>query len=74
MSEQIQGRRKLTRKEIITKGVISGLELAVYITAPIVLGYYIGLGLGGLGMVACMLAGAVLGLVLAVRRALKMTV
>jgi hypothetical protein len=52
---------------------VSGIELALYILAPIGLGYFIGRSFGNVGAVAGLFIGAVLGLVLAVMRALKMT-
>lgn len=51
----------------------SGIELALYITVPIGAGYLIGRYFGDVGAVAGLFIGALSGLALAVRRAVKMT-
>jgi membrane associated rhomboid family serine protease len=52
---------------------VSGIELALYIIVPIGVGYLVGKGFGNIGAVAGLFTGAVLGLVLAVMRAIRMT-
>lgn len=64
--------RKLTKADVAIAGAISGIELAVYIITPIVLGYLVGKGFGNIGTLIGLMSGALIGLILAVRRAMKM--
>jgi len=71
MSEK--GKQTPQKTEIAVAMAVSGIELSLYIIMPIFAGYLIGREFGTLGVVAGLFLGALLGLVLAVRRAIKMT-
>jgi hypothetical protein len=69
----INPRKSVRREEIAYKGLISGIEIALYILVPITLGYFVGKPFGNVGIMLGFFIGAILGLVLAVRMALRMT-
>lgn len=66
-------RKAVRREDIAYKGLISGIEIALYILVPITLGYFAGRPFGNIGIMIGLFLGAILGLVLAVRMALRMT-
>lgn len=66
-------KKATTKSDVAVAMAGSGLELALYIIFPIGAGYFIGRTFGNAGAVAGLFIGAVAGLVLAVRKAEKMT-
>lgn len=67
-----RGAEVVPRERVVKAMVLGGIELAIYIVAPIYVGYLIGQGFGKLGMLLGVVGGAVLGLLLASLKALRM--
>lgn len=67
-----RGAEVVSRERVVRTMVLSGIELAIYIGAPIYIGYLIGQSFGKLGMLLGIVCGAVFGLLLASLRALRM--
>jgi F0F1-type ATP synthase assembly protein I len=65
---------QFTKKEVVIRFAASGMEIAAYIIAPILIGFAIGRQYGPIGSLIGLFTGAVLGLYIAVKRAIKMTV
>ncbi len=73
VQKYINPKKPVRREEVVYKGLISGIEIALYILIPIAAGYFLGKSFGNVGIMLGLFLGAILGLVLAVRMALKMT-
>jgi hypothetical protein len=65
---------QFTKKEVVLKFAVSGMEIAAYIIAPILIGFAIGRNFGPVGSLIGLFTGAVLGLYIAVKRAIKMAI
>ncbi len=59
------------KKEILLKGAVLGTEFALYIIGSIAIGYLIGRQISSTATVIGMFIGAILGLLMAIRRAIK---
>jgi uncharacterized membrane protein YbhN (UPF0104 family) len=66
-------KHQLNKKEVVVRFAASGIEIAVYIVAPIFIGYLVGRHFGNIGSFFGLALGSILGLGLAVKRAIKMT-
>ena len=64
-------KKKDVRKELLLKGAMLGTEFALYIISSIAIGYFIGKQISNTATVIGMLLGAILGLLMAVRKAMK---
>ena len=64
-------KNKDIRKELLLKGAMLGTEFALYILIPIAIGYFIGKQISGIATVTGMFLGAILGLAMAIRRAVN---
>lgn len=62
---------KNIKKEILLRGALLGTEFALYIIGSIAIGYLIGKQISSIAMAIGMCVGAILGLAMAVRRAMK---
>lgn len=59
------------KKEILLRGAVLGMEFALYIIGSIAIGYFIGKQISSIATVIGMFIGAILGLLMAVRRAMR---
>lgn len=59
------------KKELILNGAIIGAEFALYVIVSIAIGYFIGKQISGTATVIGMFIGAILGLAMVIRRAIK---
>ena len=68
-----KGRKPVEKREVAIAMAVSGMELALYMIIPIFAGYFVGREFGTIGTVAGLFLGAIIGLALAVRRAIRMS-
>ncbi len=62
---------KNIKTELLLKGAIIGAEFALYVIVSIAIGYFIGKQISSTATVIGMFIGAILGLAMVIRRAIK---